>query len=155
MKFNHGPLLEGYFLWGDGQKLVDDFDHTHGDTVEMKKKGMSKYDFISEGDSPSYLYLVDVGLRSTEDASYGGWGGRMVKSASHKWQDGDIAMDFNPTTQKDDKAYPQTRWIDVMQNDFAARADWCVKSYKDANHAPIVKLDHSNNLSAVPARQLS
>ena len=152
IKFNHGPLLEGYFLWGDGQKLVADFDHTHGDTVEMKKKGMNKYDFISEGDSPSYLYLVDVGLRGTEDASYGGWGGRMVKSAPHKWQDGEIAMDFNPTTQKEDKAYPQTRWIDVMQNDFAARANWCVKDYKSANHAPVVKLDHSNNLSAAPGQ---
>jgi hypothetical protein len=84
IKFNHGPLLSGYFLWGDGQKLEKDFDHTHGDTVEIKKRGMMKYDFISEGDSPSYLYLVDVGLRSTEDVSWGGWGGRMVKSAPHK-----------------------------------------------------------------------
>ena len=148
IKFNHGPLLDGYFLWGDGQKLTADFDHTHGDTVEMKKKGMSKYDFISEGDSPSYLYLVDVGLRSTEDASYGGWGGRMVKSAPHKWQDGDKAMDFNTATQKEDKAYPQTRWIDAMQSDFAARADWCVKSYGEANHAPVIKLTRGKDVSA-------
>jgi hypothetical protein len=148
IKFNHGPLLEGYFLWGDGQKLTADFDHTHGDTVQMKEKGMTKYDFISEGDSPSYLYLVDVGLRSAEDASYGGWGGRMVKSAPHQWQDGDNAMDFNPAAQKDDKSYPQTRWIDVIQNDFAARADWCVKNYKEANHAPVVKLNHGKNIKA-------
>jgi len=32
------------------------------------------------------------------------------------------------------------RWRDDFQNDFAARMDWCVKSYKDANHPPIVKI---------------
>ena len=34
---------------------------------------------------------------------------------------------------------PQWRWIDAIQNDFAARADWCVKEFKDANHAPVVQ----------------
>jgi hypothetical protein len=48
-------------------------------------------------------------------------------------------MDYNSITQKDDKAYAQTRWIDAIQNDFAVRADWCVKDFKDANHAPVVK----------------
>jgi hypothetical protein len=31
------------------------------------------------------------------------------------------------------------RWIDALQNDFAARADWCVNDYAHANHQPIVK----------------
>ena len=149
IKFNHGPLLAGYFLWGDGQKLANDFDHTHGDTAEVRKKNMTQYDFISEGDSPSYLHLVDVGLRNIEDISYGGWGGRMTRTDNRRlWQDGDNASDYNPYTQKMDKTYPQTRWFDAMQNDFAARADWGVKSYKEANHPPVVKLMHKNNLSA-------
>ncbi|HRI80481.1 MAG TPA: hypothetical protein PLR06_13190, partial [Cyclobacteriaceae bacterium] len=34
------------------------------------------------------------------------------------------------------------RWRDDFQNDFAARMDWCVKSYAEANHPPIVVLSH-------------
>ena len=36
---------------------------------------------------------------------------------------------------------PQWRWIGALQNDFAARADWCVKEFAEANHAPVVKVD--------------
>ena len=35
-----------------------------------------------------------------------------------------------------------------MQNDFAARADWCVLPYPKANHPPVVKLKHPNTLTA-------
>lgn len=38
------------------------------------------------------------------------------------------------------------RWRTEIQNDFAARMDWCTKSYKEANHAPIAKLDHPNEM---------
>lgn len=40
------------------------------------------------------------------------------------------------------------RWRTEMQNDFAARMDWCVKSFKDANHPPVAKLNHPNELTA-------
>ncbi len=141
IRFNHGPLLENYYLWGDGKRIDGDPEHTHGDMAEATKNGFTQYDFISEGDSPAFFYLVDVGLRSLEDGSYGGWGGRMLKSAKNpfRWEDGKNVTDFNPYTKKNDAAYPQVRWVDVLQNDFAARADWCVKDYKDANHAPVVK----------------
>jgi len=157
IKFNHGPLLSSYYLWGDGTRIKNDFDHTHGDTVQLKKNNMTQYDFISEGDSPAYFHLIDVGLDNLKDASYGGWGGRMVQSASHpnRWEDGDQVTDYNPFTKKNDSAYPQTRWIDVLQNDFAARADWCVLPYAKANHALVVKLNHSNALKAKPGTTVS
>ena len=154
IKFKHGPLMESYYLWGDGQKIPGDPEHTHGDMEEAKKYGRSQYDFISEGDSPAYFYLLDVGLRSMEDISYGGWGGRMVQSATnpHRWEDGKQVTDYNPYSHKNDTAYPQTRWINVLQNDFAARANWCVTEYKEANHAPVVKLNHALNLSVKPGQ---
>ena len=40
------------------------------------------------------------------------------------------------------------RWIAPLQNDFAARADWCVKSYEEANHAPVVMLAHEADMQA-------
>jgi Cellulose-binding protein Sde0182, C-terminal domain len=57
-----------------------------------------------------------------------------------------------PENQDLMKAYfkPLTRWTDVLQNDFAARADWCVKSYDEANHPPIDKLNHNLDLNVKP-----
>lgn len=154
IKFNHGLLTSHYFLWGDGQKLVNDPDHIHGDTAQTRKAGRSQYDFISEGDSPSYLYLINTGLRSTEDPSYGGWGGRFVKSQTTPsvWKDGNDVTDYNFFTNKEDVSFPQARWIKAMQNDFAARADWCVKNYSNANHAPVVSLKGAANLNAKPGQ---
>jgi len=148
--FNHGPLMESYYAWGDGKKLAGDPEHTHGDLKEAEKYKLGQYDFISEGDSPAYFFLLNVGLRSMEDPSYGGWGGRMIRSDENpnRWEDGKTVTDFNFYTNKEDDAFPQTRWIDVLQNDFAARADWCGKDYKKANHAPVVALNHKANLSA-------
>ena len=34
------------------------------------------------------------------------------------------------------------RWRDDFQNDFAARMDWCVASYAEANHPPRLILNH-------------
>ena len=152
IKFGHGPLMEAYFCWGDGQKISGDPEHTHGDLEETQRRGRSRYDFISEGDSPAYFYLLDVGLGSREDPSYGGWGGRMIRSDQNPylWEDGSHVTDYNPYTKKNDTAYPQTRWVDVLQNDFASRADWCVMDYESANHPPQVKLNHSEALEAKP-----
>ena len=45
---------------------------------------------------------------------------------------------------------PIWRWTDALQNDFASRADWCVKSYKKANHPPKVVLGHAADLEKQP-----
>jgi len=148
--FDHGPLLESYYTWGDGRQIEGDPEHDHGNPAEVEESGRTQYDFISEGDSPAFLHILNVGLRSTEDASWGGWGGRMVQSEENpsRWEDGDHVTDYNSYTGEDDTTYPQTRWIDEIQNDFAARADWCVMSYEEANHAPMVSLTHRNDLHA-------
>lgn len=139
----HGPLLGTYYLWGDGRQVPGDSEHTQGSEAEMKKAGFSKYDFLSEGDSPSYFHLIDFGLNPTKDPSFGGLGGRFVQSteARSRWEDGELAADFNPFTKKLDPTFSQVRWICVLQNDFAARADWCVKKYSEANHAPVVTVE--------------
>ena len=38
------------------------------------------------------------------------------------------------------------RWRDDFQNDFAARMDWCMKSYKEANHPPVPELCHPDQI---------
>jgi Protein of unknown function (DUF1593) len=152
---NHGPLTKMYYSYGDGQKQAGDDEHIHGDITKIKNGqwgSFSPYDFLSEGDSPAFLHLIDVGLGNLQNPNFGGWGGRLTQSKTKpsRWEDGEAAADYNPYTQKIDMAYGQVRWLEALQHDFAARADWCVKDYKEANHPPKVQLKHSHNVIAKP-----
>ena len=82
--------------------------------------------------------------------SWGGWGGRYVLSPT-LWRD---ARDLDAgrrcfarvTSQdavsaRDGKTYVSDqatiwRWRTAFQHDFAARMDWTVKEFAEANHAP-------------------
>ncbi|UCG56131.1 MAG: DUF1593 domain-containing protein [Phycisphaerales bacterium] len=85
--------------------------------------------FRSEGDSPAFMHQILVGLGSLEDPTYGGWGGRFVREEGTRnvWRG---AQDDGSWSK------PIWRWSEDFQNDWAARADWCVKSYDKANHNP-------------------
>jgi hypothetical protein len=85
---------------------------------------------ISEGDTPAFLNFVDNGLEAYKDYSSGGWGGRYHSVRGNYWSDA-----------TDDNNMQKTlwRWIPAVQNDFEARMDWCVKSYKEANHPPVIE----------------
>lgn len=85
---------------------------------------------ISEGDTPAFLNFVDNGLEAYKNYSLGGWGGRYQSVRGNFWND---ALDDN-NEQK-----TLWRWIPAVQNDFAVRMDWCVKSYKEANHPPEIE----------------
>ncbi len=152
---NHGALTKMYYSYGDGNPAAGEIDDIYSSIEKAKKNqwgSFGQYDFISEGDSPAFLHLVDVGLGNLENPQIGGWGGRLVqsKTSPNRWEDGEAAADFNPFAQKMDLAYAQTRWLETLQNDFAARADWCVKDYKNANHEPKVKLITASKLTAAP-----
>ena len=160
IKFNHGPLLSSYCLWGDGHHISGDEEDTFGDTTTLKNNRwgmMNKYDFISEGDSPSFLFLLEPGLRCLENYSYGGFGGRFVQSQTNpcRWEDGASVTDFNPFTGKFETSYPQVRWVKAIQEDFAARADWCVKDFSHANHAPSVEVKHGLDVNAKPGSRIT
>lgn len=130
-------------------------------------------DFRSEGDSPAFLHIINTGLQNMESPAYGGWGGRYVNVRSNTWLDPVPVSGYKypegrwytktawgrkymrekyPENLDLMKEYfkPLTRWTDVIQNDFAARANWCILSYEEANHPPVVKLDHSMDLIPKP-----
>jgi len=140
---NHGPLLKQYYSYGDGLKQEGDDEHIHGDINKIKGTqwgDFGQYDFISEGDSPAYLHLMDIGLDNIDHPEWGGWGGRLLQSKEqpNRWKDGEAAADYNPFTKEMDPTYPQIRWVEAIQEDFAARADWCIMDYENANHPPSV-----------------
>ena len=88
--------------------------------------------FLGEGDSPSFIHLIPTGLRQMEDPTYGGWGGRFyLKDKSSQWWG---ASDDNNLYK------PIYRWAKGMQNDFAARANWCINDYSNSNHRPEVNV---------------
>ena len=63
----HGPLLEQYYTWGDGRQIRNDPEHNQGDPEEMERFHMTPNDFLSEGDSPAYFQLLDVGLMNRDN----------------------------------------------------------------------------------------
>ncbi len=91
--------------------------------------------YISEGDTPAFLYSLKNGLRSYEDPTYGGWGGCFYKVKGH-------------ANVYRDTGYGQLReWIEPAMHDFQARLEWCITNdYSKANHHPIIEvpmgLDH-------------
>jgi hypothetical protein len=99
--------------------------------------------FRSEGDSPSFLHTIDVGLGNLNHPEYGGWGGRFVKSGK-KWR----------SSQDQGDKSSLSHWIIAFQNDFAARADWCVQSYQQANHPPEIASYEPVNVKARPGKTI-
>jgi hypothetical protein len=108
---------------------------------------------IHEGDTPSFLGLVDNGLASAMSPAFGGWGGRYVWRRFYGetrplWtQGGDsypgkdssrdtvVGVDGNSYTSDQATIW---RWREAFQHDFAARMDWTIKGVRDANHNPEV-----------------
>ena len=144
----------------------------HGALCSMYK-AHENGDFRSEGDSPAYLYVIPTGLGNVENPT--GAVGVVVMSRYVKipgstlsrlrvipipkvdgtvLTDGGVAVSV-PVRQlraEERAAYfrPMWMWSKAMQNDFAARADWCVMPYEEANHQPVVVLAHGSSLIATP-----
>jgi hypothetical protein len=120
-----------------------------------------KLAYIMEGDTPSFLGLVDNGLGWHVRPDYGGWGGRYELSRPPD-EKRPIWTDTKDTVTSDDNGRTETsnhatvwRWREHFQNDFAARMDWCVADdFKKANHNPAAVLngDRTKNVVDVTAR---
>ena len=108
----------------------------HGPLAEMYEANKGR--FRSEGDTPAFLHLIGNGLRSHEHPAFGGWGGRFALWKNH-WKSVD---------QRNQTPHSILRWAKEFQNDWAARADWCVKSFEQANHPPQIPLGGEVDLEA-------
>jgi hypothetical protein len=107
--------------------------------------------FIMEGDTPSFLGLIDNGLNAYRRPDWGGWGGRYVyrqpygETHSIWTQGGDEFLrntSQDAVTGTDGKTHVSDqatiwRWREAFQNDFAARMVWTVADYAHANHNPL------------------
>lgn len=155
----HGPLLDLYMTWGDGTELdyePDNLKYGSNDALLHNTDwwgalSYDRYDFISEGDSPTYFAFLDTGLKANtlEDFTYGTFAGRYARKS---------ITDIDPNTwelQKDNNQvlglkgldWSIMKWIPDIQHEFAARADWCITpTYQGANHRPDMIIREGNQI---------
>ena len=113
-----------------------------------------KVKFIMEGDTPSYLNLIDNGLAAHEDPGWGGWGGRHELRQTYGetrpiWTNSrDTVVGIDGQEYTSDQA-TIWRWRQAFQHDFAARMDWCLTGPKEANHNPVAVVNGHAGKSAV------
>lgn len=109
-------------------------------------------EYIMEGDTPSFLGLINNGLGWTP--SNGGWAGRydLHKAAGESrpiWTNNRKSRDCIKLGSGNTHCSEQAtiwRWREHFQNDFAARMDWCIQeSYEGANHNPIALLNQDDS----------
>jgi hypothetical protein len=168
-----GPLGQIYRTWGDGKQMVknDPFDYFGLDgytNEQLKAMGyivwmpkQEKGSWLGEGDTGTFMNLLDNGLNAIQDGFPGGWGGRYYQP--------NPATDINPFSndtskvkdlvisasmlKKMDEAKEDLtefpNFFPAAQADFATRMQWSVtKEYKKANHAPIINTISSLKVKA-------
>lgn len=137
----------------------------------VRKKGplgaeYPRWEFMMEGDTPSFLNLIANGLSDPEHPDWGGWGGRyelytprtqrwyLQPETRPIWSDApDEVLGADGKWHTDNHA-TIWRWREAYQNDFAARMDWTIKPYAQANHAPVPRLAHPDRLTAKPGARV-
>jgi len=118
--------------------------------------------YLMEGDTPSFLGLIDRGLGWDASPAHGGWGGRyaLYQPAGETrpiWTDNASTCDLvevEPGRFDSSNQATIWRWREHFQNDFAARMDWCVADdFTKANHNPRPALngDRSSGLVTLAA----
>lgn len=115
--------------------LGDLYVNYHGGDIWGRKLG--PVTGIKEGDTPSFLYLLDNGLNVPSHPEWGNWSGRFKKEneRDNLWTEAIDSVE-NFSSDMDPRMAALYRWRPAWQADFAARLDWCVRAFADANHRP-------------------
>jgi len=121
-------LFDGTWAYGS-QRYTKPFvaDYLHNDHGPLGT--LYQQNYISEGDSPAFLYTLGNGLRGYENPTWGGWGGQFykVKGFANVYRDIDMGS--------------YLRWVEVANRDFESRLRWCVADkYEKANHRPQINI---------------
>jgi hypothetical protein len=161
-----GDDFHGRFSGGDASLVAQAWLDQHVRAKGPLGAQYPRVEFLMEGDTPSFLGLVANGLNVPERPDWGGWGGRYerytprtqkwfqepetrpfwtdavdeVRGADGRWHTGNHATIW--------------RWRSAYQHDFAARMDWTVKPYAEANHPPVPTLGHAEALTARPGTRV-
>ncbi|KAL4885973.1 hypothetical protein BJY04DRAFT_230180 [Aspergillus karnatakaensis] len=109
--------------------------------------------FGMEGDTPSFLWLIQNGLGHRDHPDWGGWGGRYtrIQSTADEEADNDGNHYCNTTEYGvvgadgciySDHRASVWRWRDAVQDDFAARMQWTLTSdFASVAHPPVISIN--------------
>jgi hypothetical protein len=118
------------------------------------------WEYLMEGDTPSFLNLINNGLSDPDHPDWGGWGGRyeLYTPRMQKWF---LYPELHPIwTNADDEVMGVDgrwhdgnhetiwRWREAYQNDFAARMDWTIMPPEKTNHPPVPVIEGEVYLTA-------
>lgn len=118
-------------------------------------------EYIMEGDTPSFIGLIQNGLAWYQSPAWGGWAGRYELWKSYGEVDKIWTSSINTqdeVTLPDGRVEASNqatiwRFRDAFQYDFAARMDWNVAdSYESANHNPVAVLNGNDDKSWANAK---
>lgn len=155
-----GDRFHGRFAGGDFSSVSNEWLATNIRAKGPLGAAYPEPKFLMEGDTPSFLYLIQNGLGNSEHPDWGSWGGRyeLYTPRLERWhlqaesrpiwtdaQDEVLGADGQWHTSNKATIW---RWRQAYQNDFAARMDWTIRPYSQANHPPRVKLAHPDRLTA-------
>ena len=156
---------------GDESVVSAAWTRTHVQSVGPLGALYPDTEYITEGDTPSFLYLLPVGLGDPDRPAWGSWGGRFgsERERNPTWvarlsgaKDRGSQRPYEPfgmfteaadtvtlgnvtlgnATYTDNPYAPVFRWRPAFQHEFAARMQWSVTPRReDANHPPTVVLN--------------
>lgn len=153
--YKNGPMLHNELV--DNPWLAANIRENHGPLGA----NYLKFDYIMEGDTPSFFGLISNGLGWYISPAYGGWGGRyeLYRSYAEKgkiWtssvntQDEIILPDGRKEASNQATIW---RWREAYQHDFAARMDWNIADdFKKANHNPVLTLNGNTGKAVASAK---
>lgn len=135
----NGPLMGRYMLYGDGKVYENEperFQFGKHATLDWGWPGMEplhfeRGDFMAEGDSMTYIPLLDFGLRGADDPSFDTVLGPMFhdgEASSVKGQPAGLGSLGEPAEQN------VNPFLRAYQEDFAARAQWCASEPGECSH---------------------
>jgi hypothetical protein len=153
----HGRFDGPDFTLVDNPWLDAHVRHNHGPLGAM----YPHTDYLMEGDTPTFLGLINNGLNDPEHPNFGGWGGRYelyippYKKYMYEPETRPIWTDtqdevYSEITNRYHTSNKATiwRWREAYQHDFAVRIDWSnTDKYHLANHPPVAKLNHPGKLT--------
>ncbi len=117
------PLLKLYYTYWDDRPYVGELPQYQYSLKQFNLPrfwrfltyhgGWFRYgDFLSEGDSPAFLFLLDSRLKDREEFEIDNWGGRFVKVRDNYYVDNYNAADGIG------------RYVTAINEDFARRVRW-------------------------------
>ena len=159
IKENHGSFMARYYTFLDGQTISEEpmiYQLSITGIHDMRPQGWTprlydKNGFLAMSDSGQILPYIDTGFAgvTSEEFEYGkygsGFGGvvtyrtaagqtmisnRGISGLTGNYLNGSASGSANP-------------FLLAVQEDFAAKADWCINDYENANHAPVISVEQN------------